>query len=55
MQQNAIDADKVCKTKQKKIKPWIAELCLKEFDKRELLDGDWLTDKRISVVNTLVH
>ena len=53
--QNAIDADKERKTKQKKIKPWIAELGLNEFDKRELVDGDWLTDKHINAVNTLLR
>ena len=53
--QNAIDADKERKTKQKKIKPWIVELCLNEVDKSELLNGDWLTDKHMSAVNTLLH
>ena len=39
--QDAIDADKERKTKQKKIKPWIVELCLNEVDKSELVNGDW--------------
>ena len=47
--------DKEHKTKQKKIKPWIAELGLKEFNKRELVDGYWLTDKHINAVNTLLR
>ena len=48
--QNAIDADKECKSKQK-----IAELDLNEVDKLELLDGDCLTDKHINAVTILLH
>ena len=53
--QDAIDADKERKTKQKKIKPWIVEPCLNEVDKSELVNGDRLTDKHISAVNTLLR
>ena len=33
---------------------YLTELGLNEFDKRELVDGDWLTDKHINAVNTLL-
>ena len=34
---------------------YLMELGLNEFDKRELVDGDWLTDKHINAVNTLLR
>lgn len=49
--QNAVNADKEHKTKQKEVKPWIKTLHLNEIDKEELMSGDWLTDKHVKTVN----